>query len=119
MAHVAGRLTMKIITVLVTIPVGIATKKVVERTWTAARPADAPRKPGERDVRWQDAVGWAALSGAGIVVTNLVARKGAEEVWRTLVGGDPPPRKLTKHEKKMAKEERGLAKEPAESRPAT
>jgi Protein of unknown function (DUF4235) len=118
MANVAGRLTMKIMTVVVGIPVGIATKKAVERVWAAARPADAPRKPGERGVKWGDAVGWAALSGVGVVVANLVARKGAEELWRTVVGGEPPPRALTKEEKKLAKQERNLAKAPAESRPA-
>jgi hypothetical protein len=118
MANVAGRLTMKIMTVVVSIPVGIATKKAVDKLWATARPADAPRKPGERGVKWADAVGWAALSAAGIVVTNLVARKGAEELWRTVVGGEPPPRSLTKDEKKQAKRERHLAKEPTESTPA-
>ena len=118
MAYVAGRFTMKIVTMALSIPVGIATKKAIDRVWAAARPADAPRKPGERGVKWGDAVGWAALSGAGVVVTNLVARKGAEELWRTALGGDPPPRKLTKAEKKMAKQERNLAKEPTESTPA-
>jgi Protein of unknown function (DUF4235) len=117
MAHVAGRLTMKIMTGVVGIPVGIATKKLVERVWAKARPADAPRKPGERGVKWGDAVGWAALSAAGVVVTNLVARKGAEELWRTVIGVEPPPRSLTKDEKKLAKRERKSAKEPAESTP--
>lgn len=116
MAYVAGRLTMKIVTVVVGIPVGIATKRLVEHVWAAARPADAPRKPGERDVKWGDAIGWAALSGAGVVVTNLVARKGAEEVWRTVLGGDPPPRKLTKTERKLAKDQRKTSREPVESR---
>jgi hypothetical protein len=118
MANVAGRLTMKIMTVVVSIPVGIATKKVVEKVWATARPVDAPRKPGERGVKWGDAVGWAALSAVGIVVTNLVARKGAEELWRTVVGGEPPPRSQTKDEQKLANQERKLAKEPTESTPA-
>jgi hypothetical protein len=118
MGHAAGRLTMKIMTVLVSIPVGIATKKAVDHAWAAARPADAPRKPGERGVKWGDAVGWAALSAVGVVVTNLVARKGAEELWRTVVGGEPPPRKLTKAEKKLAKQERKSSTEPTESKPA-
>ena len=118
MAHVAGRLTMKIVTIALSIPVGIATKKAVERVWSAARPADAPRKPGERGVKWGDAVGWAALSAAGVMVTNLVARKGAEELWRTALGGEPPPRKLTKEERKLAKQEHNSAKAPTESTPA-
>lgn len=117
MANVAGRLTMKIMTIVVTIPVGIATKAVVVRAWSLVRPADAPRKPGEEGVKWGDAVGWASLSAAGLVVTNLAARKGAEEMWRTLIGGDPPPRALSRAEKKQVKEQRNLSKAPEESRP--
>jgi hypothetical protein len=118
MAHLVGRLTMKIMTVAVTIPVGIATKAVVVRAWSAVRPADAPRKPGEDGVKWGDAVAWASLSAAGVVVTNLVARKGAEELWRTILGGDPPPRKLSRAEKKQVKEQRNTSDAPEESRPA-
>ena len=118
MAHFAGRVGMKIMTIVVGIPVGIATKRVVERAWSTARPADTPRKPGERGVKWGDAVGWASLSAAGIVVTNLVARKGAEEMWRTVIGTEPPPRALTKAEKKLTKEQRNTSYEPTESSPA-
>ncbi|PZS20427.1 MAG: hypothetical protein DLM57_01615 [Pseudonocardiales bacterium] len=118
MAHLAGRVTMKIMTVVVAIPVGIASKAVVVRVWSLARPADAPRKPGEKGVKWGDAVGWASLSAAGLVVTNLAARKGAEEMWRTVIGGEPPPRALSKAEKKQVKKQRNTSHAPAESSPA-
>ncbi|MDQ2750136.1 MAG: DUF4235 domain-containing protein [Actinomycetota bacterium] len=118
MGNAVGRLAMKIMTVAVTIPVGMATKAVVVRVWSMARPADAPRNPGEDGVKWGDAVGWASLSAAGIVVTNLVARKGAEELWRTMLGGDPPPRKLSRAEKKQVKQQLGTSQAPEESRPA-
>ncbi|MFN2518996.1 MAG: DUF4235 domain-containing protein [Jatrophihabitantaceae bacterium] len=118
MAHLAGRVTMKIMTIVVGIPVGLATKAAVVRVWSAVRPADAPRKPGEEGVKWGDAVGWASLSAAGLVVTNLAARKGAEEMWRSVIGGDPPPRKLSRAEKKQVKEQRNTSDAPAESSPA-
>jgi len=117
MAHLAGRVTMKIMTIMVGIPVGIAAKAAVVRVWSAARPADVPRKPGEKGVKWGDAVGWASLSAAGIAVTNLVSRKGAEEMWRTVIGGEPPPRSLSRAEKKQAKKERNASTAPTESRP--
>ena len=106
MAQVAGRVSMKIMTVLVGIPVGMATKRVVERTWSTARSADTPRKPADRGVRWGDAIGWAALSAVGVVVADLVTRKGAEEVWRTVIGTDPPAQPPTKAEKKLEKAQR-------------
>lgn len=103
MAHVAGKISMKIMTVLVGIPVGRATKTVVESTWSTLRSADTPRKPAERGVRWGDAVGWAALSAAGVVLADLVTRRGAEEVWRSVIGTKPPPRPPTKAERKLEK----------------
>ena len=103
MAQVAAKLTMKILTVAVGVPVAKATKKVVERAWEAARPADTPRRPTERGVRWVDAIGWAALSAAGVVAADLLTRKGAEELWRTLLGTEPPPSPRTKAQKKLEK----------------
>jgi hypothetical protein len=90
MANIAGTIVMKLLTVAVGIPVGIATKKALEQTWSAARSTDTPRKPSESGVRWADAIGWAALSGAGLMLANLITRRGAEELWRTIVGTEPP-----------------------------
>jgi hypothetical protein len=93
MANPAARLVMKTLTVAVGIPVGIATKRLVERTWATARPADKPRNANEAGVAWVDAISWAALSAAGVALAQLVTRKGAEEVWRTFIGTEPPPPK--------------------------
>lgn len=89
MAGIAGKVTMKVLTVAVGIPVGIAARKAVERIWVAAGP-DRPRHAADEGVRWTDAISWAALSALGMVVADLVTRKGAEEVYRTLVGAKPP-----------------------------
>lgn len=106
MANIAGKLVMKIMTIAVGIPVGIATKKLVNGVWNTARSAETPRKPAQRGVRWGDAIGWAALSAAGVVLTDLVTRRGAEEAWRTVVGTEPPARPSTKAEKKLEKAQR-------------
>jgi hypothetical protein len=115
MANVAGKITMKIMTVAVGIPVGIATKKAVNQVWNATRSEDTPRKPAERDVHWGDAIGWAALSAVGVVVADLVTRKGAEELWRTVLGGDPPARPGTKAQKKAEKAQKKAFDVPVET----
>lgn len=102
MANVAARLVMKGFTIAVGIPIGIATKRLVDEVWATARPNDPPRKPSEAGVAWRDAVSWAALSAVGVVVADLVTRKGAEEVWRTLLGTEPPPRKPSKEHPELA-----------------
>lgn len=110
MANVAGKVGMKVLTIVVGIPVGILTKKVVARAWVAARPEDPPHSAKARDARWADAVGYAALASAGAVAGKLVTRKGAETSWRKLTGLEPPPPPPTKAEKKLAKAEKKQAK---------
>jgi len=94
---------MKVLSIAIGIPAGIVTKKAVERVWLAVRPEDPPRKPSQRDAGWSDAIAWAALSGAGVVVTELITRRGSEAAFRAITGNEPPPPKPTKAEKKAAK----------------
>jgi hypothetical protein len=90
MANPAGKIGFKLVTVAVSIPVGILARKGVERLWLAARPGDPPHAPTEPGVSWTDAIGWAALSAIGIAAAELITLKGASEVWRTLTGSEPP-----------------------------
>jgi hypothetical protein len=98
-----AKIGMKLISIVIGIPVGIATKKVVEKAWLAARPDDPPRKPSETDVRWGDAVAWAAVSAAGIVVAELLTRRGTEAAYKAITGSAPPPPKPSKDAKRLAK----------------
>ena len=93
MVNPVGKLGFKLVSVAVGIPVGIATRKLVERLWVAARPDDPPRKPTDPEVSWADAMGWAALSAAGVAIAELVTTKGASSVWRAVTGSEPPVKK--------------------------
>lgn len=97
-----AKIGMKLISVAVSIPVSIATKKVVERLWVAARPNDPPRKATEAEVAWTDAIGWAALSAVGIVIAELATRRSTEVAFRAITGTEPPPAKPAKPSKKLA-----------------
>jgi len=99
----AAKISIKAMSMVIGIPVGIATRKVLERAWTLARPANPPRKPSEREVRWSDAIAWGALSAAGIVVADLVTRRGAEAAYKAITGNEPPPTKAGKAPKKLVK----------------
>jgi uncharacterized protein DUF4235 len=100
---VGAKIGMKLMTVVIGIPVGIATRKVVEKTWDAARPGDAPRKPTEEGVQWGDAIAWGALSAIGIVVADMITRRGAAAAFEALTGTPAPPAKAAKASKKLAK----------------
>ena len=90
MSSIVGRAVWRIVTIAIGIPVGILAKKGVERAWLAARPGDPPRKAKDPAARWSDAVGYAALSAAGIAAAQVVTRKSAASVWRSLLGTEPP-----------------------------
>ena len=100
---IAATIGYKVISMAISVPVGIVTKKVVERTWAAARPDDPPRKAGQADTQWADALGWAVLSATGIVVAEFLTRAGSEVAYRKIVGLEPPPPKPSKAAKKLAK----------------
>jgi hypothetical protein len=99
----AAKIGVKVMTIVIGIPVGMVTKKVVERVWLTARPENPPRKPSESGVQWADAIGWAALSAAGIVVADLVTRRGAEAAFKALTGSAPPATKPSRDRKALGK----------------
>jgi hypothetical protein len=96
-----AKIGMRVMIIVIGIPVSIVTKKIVERAWSTARPDDPPRKPTESEVRWADAIAWAAVSAIGIVVSDLVTRRSAEAAYRTITGNEPPPSKPAKATKKL------------------
>ena len=104
MANIAAKLSMKVMTIAVGIPVGIATRKAVEKAWVAAGP-DRPHKAADDGVQWADAISWAALTAVGMVVADLVTRKGASEIYRFVIGSEPPVSVKPKASKKVAKAE--------------
>jgi hypothetical protein len=90
MANAMGKLGWKITTIAVGIPVGIAAKKLVDTAWSAARPGNPPRTARDPDASWGDALAWAALSGLGVAIAQLITTKSAASLWRKLVGAEPP-----------------------------
>jgi hypothetical protein len=105
-----SKIAIKGISIVIGIPVGIATKKGVERAWLAVRPEDPPRKPSEPDVRWTDALGWAAISAAGIVLAELVTQRSAKAAFRAITGNEPPVQPVKDEDKKADKKKKAKAK---------
>jgi hypothetical protein len=89
MANLGAKVTMKLITIAVGIPIGIVTKKAVEKIWVAAGP-DRPRTADDDGVQWADAIAWAALTAIGMAVADVATRKSATELYRTFIGTEPP-----------------------------
>lgn len=103
MAGSGSRVTMRLLTSLIGIPVGIIAQRAVEKTWFAAHPDDPPKLVADRSARWSDALAWAALSAAGLAATEIVTRRVAEAGYRAITGSEPPPPKASRKQRKAQK----------------
>jgi hypothetical protein len=112
MANVAGKLVMRVLTVVLGIPIGIATKKLVARAWVALRPHDPAHDVKDRNAFWADTMGYAALAAAGSAGAKLLTRRGAEQTYRVLLGVEPPPPPPTKAQKRLAEAEENAGPAP-------
>ncbi len=79
MADDDGR-TFKLMTVAATIGAAFVARKVATMTWKAAMGTEPPVNPEDPEVTWQEAVGWAVVSGAAIGVARLLASR-QTAVW--------------------------------------
>jgi hypothetical protein len=102
MANTGSKISMKVVTVLISIPIGIATRSAVEKIWVAVGP-DRSDEGKSGHERWSDAISWALLTGAAMGFADLVARKSAEELWHTVVGERPPVRTRPTASKRVRK----------------
>jgi len=89
MPNTTGKITIKVASLAIGIPVGIATKKAVLRVWAAVT-TDTPPTPGAPNrVAWNDEVVLAAVSSVAVVFSQRFVRTGVERAYRVLFG-EPP-----------------------------
>jgi NADPH:quinone reductase-like Zn-dependent oxidoreductase len=102
MAGAAGKFSVKILTMVIGIPITIATRRLSEKAFAAARPNAEYHEAEDAGVDWRDALVWAAISGVGFAAAQLVTRRGAQEVYHVITGNEPPEQ-LSKAQKKALK----------------
>ena len=90
MAGAVGRFAFKLVAAVVAIPVGRLVTKGTARLWVTVRPESPNVNPKDPDASWPDALIWAALTGIGVAVGQLVTTKGADTIWRALTGRPSP-----------------------------
>jgi hypothetical protein len=65
-------------------------RKVLTTGWKKATGKEPPQDPAHPDVRWREAVGWAAASAAVVAVARLFAQRRVAATWRRASGTLPP-----------------------------
>lgn len=108
MPKVVGNIVWKLLVLAISRPVANTVRDGVQKIWAASRPDDPPRTAADPDAKWLDAIIYAGLTGIGFAVGELVAQRGAAEIWRTLGGGETPDQRKLRvtAEKQAAKEDK-------------
>lgn len=71
---------------------GIAASVVLKAVWDKAfKRGTPPLDPADPDANLVDAIGWTVITGVGVGVATLVARRGAVKGWKALTGSNPIP----------------------------
>ena len=71
------------------IAAAMALRPALKVAWKGTTGEDPPTQPAESSTGWSEALAWAAVSGAAIGVTRLLARRGAAAGWRATRGKLP------------------------------
>jgi uncharacterized protein DUF4235 len=89
-----SRVLFRILTILVAIPVTKVVRRMVHTAWRAARPNNPPRNPWRHDTRVIDAMTWALIVASGRAVRRVFTAKASAELWRAVMGTEPPGTRL-------------------------
>lgn len=103
-----GNIVWKLLVLAISRPVASTVRDSVQKIWAASRPDDPPRTAADPDAKWLDAIIYAGLTGIGFAVGELVAQRGAAEIWRTFGGEETPDQRKLRltAEKQAAKAEK-------------
>lgn len=69
---------------------GIAARKGLVQAWRLATGDDPPANPEAPDTSWQEALGWAVVSGAAMGLARMLATRKAASYYRRSTGHLPP-----------------------------
>lgn len=71
---------------------GITASMLLKGAWGAVfNRGVPPEDPSDPNADFVDALGWTVITGVGIGVATLVARRGAAKGWKFLTGSHPAP----------------------------
>jgi len=66
------------------------TRKLLDTSWKAAAGKNPPQNPADPDVGFGEAVLWAAITGAAVALTKMLAQRRAASYYARSTGHLPP-----------------------------
>jgi hypothetical protein len=89
-ADSSGKLGHKVLSGVSAAATTAVARKVLTTGWKKATGKEPPEDPAHPDVRWREAVGWAAASAVVVAVARLFAQRRVAATWRRASGSLPP-----------------------------
>ncbi|HEX7537259.1 MAG TPA: DUF4235 domain-containing protein [Dermatophilaceae bacterium] len=84
-----GALVWKVLGTGAAVGAAVVARKLLTSGWIAVTGREPPENPEDPEVSWQEAVGWAVVSGAVIEVSRLVATRQAAAYYAKSAGHPP------------------------------
>jgi len=84
-----GALVWKVLGTGAAVGAAVIARKLVASGWTAATGKEPPGNPEDPEVSWQEALGWAVVSGAAIQAARLLATRQAAAYYAKSAGHPP------------------------------
>jgi len=76
--------------VVVTLGSTVVARKAINMAWQTATGRKPPENPADPDVRFREALVWAAFSGMVVAVVRMLASRKAAVYYRASTGELPP-----------------------------
>ena len=89
MSGKSGSLTWKLFATVSAVSAGIVTRKVLTMTFRKATGKPPPANPEAPATSWQEALGWAVVSGAAMGLARMLATRKAAVVYQKSTGHLP------------------------------
>ncbi|MBI1759031.1 MAG: DUF4235 domain-containing protein [Actinobacteria bacterium] len=85
-----GKLIYRTLTLAFAIPIGVVSRRALDRAWRGTQGGDPPHDPQSPNARFTDVLAWAGLSALAVASARFLASRGAAVAYRALTGRTAP-----------------------------
>jgi hypothetical protein len=89
MAGKRGSFAWRLFAAMIAVPAAFATRKALSTLFRKATGKPPPANPEAPTTSWQEAVGWAVVSGAAMGLARMLATRKAAVIYRNSTGHLP------------------------------
>jgi hypothetical protein len=85
-----SKLAYRVLTAAFAIPIGIVSRRLLDRAWKGTQGGAPPRDPHAPTARFTDVLAWAGLSAIAVTAVRFLSSRSAAKAYRALTGRAAP-----------------------------